>query len=114
MEHLNVFTITVGSLRASLFVATRVQRTHGLKPFSVYIHYRQRVRLQWPARKNMAKPYDADLPGDEIMRTWSGLTNGDRGCDPNYKPTKTWAQIAADESLSPNARRYARAQTSRG
>jgi hypothetical protein len=96
MKYHNVFTLKVGSLHASLFVATRLQRAHGLKMFAVYIHYRQRVRVQWPRRQNMAKPYGADLPAAEILRTWSGLTVADRGCDPNYKPTKDWDQIAKE------------------
>src|SRR5580658_5143006 len=47
-----------------------------------------------------------DLPYGEVLRTWQGLTVGDRGCNPKYKPTRTWAQIAQE---NPN-NRYAREQ----
>jgi len=102
MKHSKTFTIKLGSLHASVFVASRLQRAHGLQPLALYVHYRNRVRVQWPRRKNMAKPYDTDLPRSEILRTWSGLTVGDRGCDPNYRAMKNFQDIEQEPEFRCN------------
>jgi hypothetical protein len=86
----------VGSLHAVLFVRPLAMRVSGLKPFAVYVEWRQRVRLKVPRRKNLAVPHERDLPNSEVLRAWQGLTVGDHGCDPNYKPTRTWEQIAQE------------------
>lgn len=96
MKSHNVISISVGSLYAALYVRPSTARASGLKLFGLYIQWRQRVRVQWPRRQNFAVPYDRDLPRAELMRTWGGLTEGDPGCEPTYKPTRTWADIAVD------------------
>ena len=94
-QYHNTFTIHMGTLHARLFLASRLQRVHGLKPFAVYLQWRHRVRLQMPFRRNLAMPLERDLPGCEVLRSWSGLTTGDVGCDPTYRATKSWAELAA-------------------
>jgi len=107
-SQLKLYTASVGSLYMRLFVASRLQRVHGSPAIAIYVQWRRRVWLQLPRRRNISKPYGGDgLPCSEVLRAWSGLTEGDPGCDPSYTPTRTWQQIADDQTLSPNARSYA-------